>query len=58
MTVTVRPLQPDDWAAVEAIYRDGIATGHATFGTEPPSWDAFDTGRLTVGRLVAFTATR
>ena len=53
MTVTVRPLQPDDWAAVEAIYRDGIATGHATFEAEPPSWDAFNTGKLTVGRLVA-----
>jgi len=49
----VRPLERADWPAVEAIYREGIATGHATFEAEPPSWDAFDAGKLTVLRLVA-----
>ena len=28
------------------IYRLGIATGHATFETEPPSWKQFTTTRL------------
>lgn len=42
-----------EWAAVETIYREGIAIGHATFEAEPPSWEAFDAGKLDVGRLVA-----
>ncbi|PPF28057.1 N-acetyltransferase [Rathayibacter tritici] len=46
-------MTPEDWAAVETIYRDGIATGHATFEAEPPTWEAFDAGKLDVGRLVA-----
>ena len=29
----------DDWPEVEAIYAEGIATGDATFETEPPSWE-------------------
>ena len=49
----IRPMTPEDWAAVETIYREGIATGHATFETEPPTWEAFDAGKLDVGRLVA-----
>lgn len=51
--VTVRPLDSADWAAVETIYREGIATGNATFEAEPPSWEQFDAGKLTIGRLVA-----
>ncbi|QHC57460.1 GNAT family N-acetyltransferase [Rathayibacter sp. VKM Ac-2760] len=50
----VRPMAPEDWAAVEAIYREGIATGHATFEAEPPSGEAFNAGKMEVGRLVAF----
>ncbi|THG31134.1 GNAT family N-acetyltransferase [Naasia lichenicola] len=42
-----------DWPQVEAIYRGGIATGHATFEASPPDWGDFDAGKLTVGRLVA-----
>lgn len=49
----IRPMLPEDWAAVEAIYREGILTGHATFEAEPPTWEAFDAGKLDVGRLVA-----
>ena len=49
----IRPMLSEDWAAVETIYRDGIATGHATFEAEPPTWEAFDAGKLDVGRLVA-----
>jgi phosphinothricin acetyltransferase len=49
----IRPLEPSDWPAVEAIYAAGIATGNATFGTEPPTWDHFDESKLPDHRLVA-----
>lgn len=45
-----------DWPAVEAIYREGIDDGHATFESAPPAWEAFDAGKLEVGRLVAVDA--
>lgn len=51
--LTIRPMQVEDWPSVESIYRDGIATGNATFEAEPPSWEEFDRGKLTAGRLVA-----
>jgi phosphinothricin acetyltransferase len=51
--VEIRALEPGDWAAVEAIYAQGIATGDATFETEPPAWAEFDAGRLREHRLVA-----
>ena len=46
-------LEPSHWLAVEAIYREGIATGHATFEPEPPSWSSFDAAKLPNQRLVA-----
>jgi len=42
-----------DWSEVEAIYAAGIATGDATFETEPPSWEEFDRRHLRHARLVA-----
>ena len=42
-----------DWAAVERIWAEGIATGHATFETETPTWAEFDAARLPEHRLVA-----
>ncbi len=50
---TIQPMVAQDWTAVETIFREGIATGHATFEAEPPSWEEFDAGKLDVGRLVA-----
>ena len=41
------------WPDVERIYAAGIATGHATFESEPPTWEAFDRGKLPGQRLVA-----
>jgi L-amino acid N-acyltransferase YncA len=49
----VRALEPGDWPAVEAIFREGIETGHATFESETPTWEAFDAGRVPSLRLVA-----
>jgi len=49
----IRDMTPGDAEAVLGIYAEGIATGHATFESEPPSWERFDTGRHRVPRLVA-----
>jgi len=43
----------DDWPAVETVYAEGIATGHATFETAAPGWDEFDRGRHCEHRFVA-----
>ena len=51
--VEVRPLRPDDWQAVAAIFAEGIATGQATFETTVPSWEQWDAAHLSEHRLVA-----
>jgi len=53
MELQIAPLRAEDWEEVRAIYREGIATGHATFETDAPGWEAWDRGHLRVGRLVA-----
>ena len=50
--LTIEPLTTEHWPAVEAIYAAGIATGHATFEAETPTWEAFDSARLPRHRLV------
>lgn len=52
-SVTVRSMTASDWTSVEAIYREGIVTGNATFEAEPPAWEAFDAGKLPEHRFVA-----
>jgi L-amino acid N-acyltransferase YncA len=42
-----------DWPTVERIYAAGIATGHATFETQPPTWEQFEHSKLADQRLVA-----
>jgi phosphinothricin acetyltransferase len=44
---------PDDWPAVRDIYSAGIATGNATFESEPPDSEAWDASHLADHRLVA-----
>ena len=46
-------MNPSDWDQVRAIYLEGIATGNATFETEAPSWEAWDSSHLPIARLVA-----
>ncbi len=43
----------EDWAAVREIYREGIATGEATFERAAPGWEKWDAGHLRCCRLVA-----
>lgn len=49
----VRDMRPEDWPAVEEIYRHGIEDGEATFETRTPTWDDFDAGKVPAPRLVA-----
>ncbi|WP_181779199.1 helix-turn-helix domain-containing GNAT family N-acetyltransferase [Pseudonocardia pini] len=51
--VTVRALEPGDWADVRRIYAEGIATGHATFETEVPERRELDRKWLPGHRWVA-----
>jgi phosphinothricin acetyltransferase len=51
--VALAPLTVGHWPAVERIYADGIATGHATFEERPPSWEQFDATKLPGHRVVA-----
>jgi len=51
--IRLREMTEADWPAVAAIWAEGIATGNATFETEPPSWAAFAATRRQEGRLVA-----
>jgi L-amino acid N-acyltransferase YncA len=51
--VLVRPLHPDDYPAVAAVFAEGIATGLATFETEVPGWDEWDAAHLPDHRFVA-----
>ena len=46
-------MRTEDWERVRAIYLEGIATGHATFETDAPSWERWDAGHLRQPRLVA-----
>ncbi|HWM35411.1 MAG TPA: GNAT family N-acetyltransferase [Pseudolysinimonas sp.] len=46
-------MRPEDWPQVERIYRDGIDAGNATFEADPPTWEAFDAGKVRDVRLVA-----
>lgn len=51
-----RAMSQADWPEVKAIYAAGIATGDATFETEPPTWERFDTGHDKALRLVVVDA--
>jgi phosphinothricin acetyltransferase len=48
----IAPVTPEHADAVLAIYREGIATGNATFETEPPGWEDFYGGKLPEHRHV------
>ncbi len=53
MSITIHPMYATDWTAVSQIYADGIATGEATFETDVPTWEKWDTGHLPNCRFVA-----
>ncbi len=51
--MTIRPMTLGDADAVLRIYQSGLDTGHASFETAGPSWEAFSAGRLPAHRFVA-----
>src|SRR5215207_9456325 len=51
-TPQIRPMTPADWEAVARIYKEGIDTKLATFETEVPAWEKWDSSRLQECRLV------
>jgi len=53
MDCQITPMHPEDWPAVREIYAEGIATGNATFETELPDWDKWDSAHRKDCRLSA-----
>ena len=51
--MTVRPFIKQDWTSVSRIYAKGLATGIATFETEVPSFEVWDSKFISSCRLVA-----
>ena len=50
---TIEELQPEHWPGVVRVFEDGIATRNATFETETPTWEAWDSSHVPEHRLVA-----
>ena len=53
MPTSLLPLTAAHWPEARAIYEAGLATGHATFQTEAPTWAEWDRNHLPHSRLVA-----
>jgi len=51
--VHVDAMSPADWPQVRDIYSEGIATGHATFETQVPAQEHWDSAHLGPCRFVA-----
>jgi phosphinothricin acetyltransferase len=52
--ISIAPLQREHWEDVRRIHAEGIASGVATFETEPaPDWESWSASHLEFGRLVA-----
>ncbi|MHC4973508.1 MAG: GNAT family N-acetyltransferase [Planctomycetota bacterium] len=49
----VVPLTPAHWEAVSAIFREGLATGDASFEEACPDWAEWDSSHLAICRFVA-----
>jgi L-amino acid N-acyltransferase YncA len=56
MECSILPMLPDHWAAVRDIYAQGIASGNATFETELPDWEKWDSSHRKDCRFVAVKA--
>jgi L-amino acid N-acyltransferase YncA len=53
MNYQITPMQPSDWPTVREIYGEGIATGQATFETQLPDWEKWDSRHRQDCRLIA-----
>lgn len=52
LLMTIEKLVESHYAKVKEIYLQGIATGHATFQTEAPSWAEWNNTHLPHSRIV------
>ncbi len=53
MEYIIDKMKASDWEQVRSIYREGIVTRNATFETEAPSWEKWDSSHFPDVRLVA-----
>ncbi|MET2985314.1 GNAT family N-acetyltransferase [Aureibaculum conchae] len=53
MEIQLRAMSATDWANVVEIYKEGIATGNATFQQEVPNYMEWDNNHLKNCRIVA-----
>jgi len=51
--VKTRKMEASDWESVSKIYTEGIATGFATFETNTPTYEAWNTAHMPTCRIVA-----
>ena len=51
--VLIREMKDEDWEEVQAIYKQGIDSGTATFMKNVPDFEYWDKAKLKIGRLVA-----
>jgi len=49
----LRPMSAEDWSQVAEIYRQGIETKNATFETQIPDWEKWDSSHVGSCRIVA-----
>ena len=49
----IEKMTASHWEGVRAVYREGLATGEASFRTEVPEWEFWDGSHLRCCRLVA-----
>ncbi|SRX74507.1 Putative phosphinothricin acetyltransferase YwnH [Aequorivita antarctica] len=52
-SMTVIEISEENFPEVTRIYGEGLATGTATFETTIPSWEKWDSGHLSFGRILA-----
>jgi phosphinothricin acetyltransferase len=53
MPFFISTMLPSDWPAAERIYLEGIATGNASFETDSPGWEKWNSTHHSHSRLVA-----
>ena len=46
-------MKKDDWISVAEIYRQGIESGNATFQSDIPTWEEWNSGHINTCRIVA-----
>jgi phosphinothricin acetyltransferase len=54
LPLVIAAMMPADWPGVSAIYREGIASGNATFETVMPEWAVWDAKHRPDCRLTAW----